>query len=65
MADKTIELLWGGVRFGKRLRACNIMWVSLNMLTTPALWIVEIDICKATAISTVELYYLWCHHYSR
>lgn len=37
--SSTIELLWGDIQLGKRIHACIIMWISINILKRPVLYI--------------------------
>lgn len=34
-----IEVLWGDIQLGKRIQACMIMWISVNVLKRPVLYI--------------------------
>lgn len=34
-----VELLWGDIQLGKRVQACIIMWISVNILGRPVLYI--------------------------
>lgn len=37
--NSIIELLWGDIQLGKRIQACIIMWISVNVLKRPVIYI--------------------------